>query len=834
MNPMNPPVFRSGTRERFARRAKASRLPLHGVLLPVLLLAGCTTPANVDAPKPAARSVAAAPQPPAFKPDKLAAIDKAVADALAAKKLPGGVLWLERDGFAHRKAYGQRALTPAPEAMTEDTLFDAASLTKVVATTTAIMQLVERGKLDLEAPVVRYLPAFAQHGKEKITVRQLLTHTSGLRPDLDYKPVWSGIDTAVRMACAEKPRSVPDSTFVYSDINFIVLGELVRIGSGRRLDEYAAHEIFAPLKMNDTGFLPPKEKLPRIAPTELTDGQILRGIVHDPSSRMMGGVAGHAGMFTTARDLARFCRMLVAGGELDGVRILKPETVRLMTHAQVDGNDRRGLGWDIDTRFSGPRGRWFPAGESFGHTGWTGGSIWIDPAAKSFVLFLSNRVHPDGKGDVTGLRREIGTLAAEAIGRDASAALNGIDVLVRDEFAPLRGLRVGLITNQSGRDRQGRLTIDLLHAAKDVKLVALFAPEHGIRGVADDKVGDTIDEKTKLPIYSLYGESPKRGPGQSQADYDMAVIRSRAPKAEHLGRLDALVLDLQDVGARFYTYSATLGAALEAAAKAKKKIVVLDRINPVTGSRFEGPIQTRAPSFIGFHPLPVRHGLTLGELAMLFNAERRFAADLTVIRCENWTRDQWLDETGLPWVNPSPSMRSLAAATLYTGFCLLESTSISMGRGTPKPFEQVGAPFVDGVKLAAELNARRIPGVRFEPVKFTPQMAFYSGPEKSLKYKDQECGGVRAILTDRDRCPVLDIGVELALAVRRLYPDKFKVDDMGRLLGDDETLNAIKAGESLAQIKARWSAGLAKFAERRKPALLYPETSPLHFAAQAP
>jgi uncharacterized protein YbbC (DUF1343 family) len=401
------------------------------------------------------------------------------------------------------------------------------------------------------------------------------------------------------------------------------------------------------------------------------------------------------------------------------------------------------------------------------------------------------------------------------------APLNGIDVLVAEDFARLRGLRVGLITNQSGRDRQGRTTIDLLHAAKDVKLVALFSPEHGIRGLADEKVGDTIDEKTKLPVFSLYGAPPPRTAGTSTADYDMAVIRSRAPKPEQMRDLDALIFDIQDVGARFYTYSATLGAALEAAARAQKKIFVLDRVNPITGARFEGPIQTRAPSFIGFHPLPVRHGLTLGELALLFNAERKFGADLVVVRCENWSRDRWQDQTGLPWTNPSPSMRSLTAATLYPGFCLLESTSISMGRGTSKPFEQVGAPFVDGTKLAAELNARGIPGVRFEAVRFTPQTAFYPGPAAALKYKDQECGGVRAILTDRETCPVVDIGIELALAVRRLYPTKFKVDDMARLLGDDETLKAIQAGESLAQIKSRWAAGLAQFEQRRKAALRY-------------
>jgi uncharacterized protein YbbC (DUF1343 family)/CubicO group peptidase (beta-lactamase class C family) len=757
-----------------------------------------------------------------FKPEKLAAMDAAVAEAIATKKIPGGVLWFERDGDSYRKAYGQRALAPTAEPISEDTIYDAASLTKVVATTTAVMQLVERGKLELDAPVVRYLPAFGQNDKSAVTVRQLLTHHSGLRPDVDTKPVWSGYDTGVALACQEKLRSVPGSTFVYSDINFIILGELVRIASGLRLDDYTAKEIFQPLKMVDSGFVPSAAKLARVAPTELTDGKMLRGVVHDPTTRFMDGVAGHAGLFTTTKDLARFCRMILGGGQLDGVRILSAATIAEMTRVQNDGTDRRGLGWDIDSRFSGPRGRWFPAGASFGHTGFTGTSMWIDPGARAFVIFFSNRVHPAGKGDATPVRRTLGTLAAEAIGRDTGAVLNGIDVLVREDFARLRGLRIGLITNHTGRDREGRATIDLLHTAKDVKLVALFSPEHGIRGVADDKVGDSIDEKTKLPVYSLYGESPPRANFASAADYDMAVIRARAPKPEQLRELDALVFDIQDIGARFYTYSATLGTALEAASLAKKKFFVLDRINPIGGVGVEGPVMTRPPSFIGFHPMPVRHGMTLGELARLYDAERKFGADLTVVACENWTRDQWLDQTGLPWTNPSPSMRSLTAATLYPGLCLLESTVVSMGRGTTKPFEQVGAPFIDGVRLAAELNRAGIAGVRFEAVKFTPRPALYPGPATQLKYRDEECGGVRAVLTDRDKCPVVDIGIELALAMQRLYPEKFKADSMARLLGADETLAEIKTGLSTPAIKAAWSKRLVNFNERREAFLLYP------------
>ena len=787
------------------------------MLCSALVLAGCTS----SPVKPPAPVAVKPPKPATFKADKLAAIDTAITDAIAAKKTPGGILWLERDGEIYRKAYGQRALVPTPEPITDDTIYDAASLTKVIATTTSIMQLVERGMLELDAPVARYLPAFAQNGKESVTVRHLMTHMSGLREDLTLKPVWSGYETGIDLACKEKLRNVPGSTFRYSDINFIVLGELVRVASGRRLDAYAAQEIFQRLRMRDTRFLPQAETWSRIAPTELVEGKMLRGIVHDPTSRMMGGVAGHAGLFTTAADLARFCRMLLNGGELDGVRILKAATVADMTSVQNDGSDRRGLGWDIDSRFSGLRGRWFPAGASFGHTGYTGTSVWLDPDARTFWIFLTNRVHPDDKASITPLRRTLGTLAAEVVSRDVGAVLNGIDVLVRDDFAPLRGLRVGLITNQSGRDREGRATIDLLHAAKDVKLIALFSPEHGIRGEADASVGDTVDEKTKLPVYSLYGEAPPRPPNQSAADRDMAIIRARAPKAEQLRDLDALVYDIQDIGARFYTYPAALGAALEAAGRAHKKFFVLDRIDPINARDVEGPVMTRPPTYTGYHTVPPRYGLTAGEFARMINAELKFSADLAVVPCENWTRATWFDRTGLPWTNPSPSIRSFAAAELYTGICWVEGTSVSVGRGTLKPFEQVGAPYVDGQKLAAELNRAGLAGVRFDPVRFTPVAALYPGPVSTLKLANKECGGVHVVLTDRDHCAVVDVGVVLALTLQRLYPNDFKVETMARLVGDDATIAALKAGKSLAEIKALWAPGLAEFAARREKFLLY-------------
>ncbi|PTX91309.1 serine hydrolase [Opitutus sp. ER46] len=757
----------------------------------------------------------------AFAPDKLSAIDTAVGAAIAAHEIPGAVVWIEHGEDHYTKAYGDRAVSPVREPATLDTIYDAASLTKPIATTTAILQLVEQGRLALDAPVARYWPEFGAHGKDAVTVRQLLTHMSGLRPDLSLRDAWSGTDTALSLTTEERLQHPPGTRFVYSDINFIVLGELVRRASGQPLAAYVAEHVCQPLGLRDTGFLPPAAQRPRIAPTQLTAGVMLRGVVHDPTARRMDGVAGHAGLFTTAADLARFCRMLLGGGALEGVRILKPETVAALSLGQPEAQGLRGLGWDVNSPYASVRGRWFPAGRSYGHTGWTGTSVWIDPVSRTFVIVLTNRVHPDGKGNVIPLRQTISTLAAEAIGLDASAVRNGIDVLERDNFAALRGLRVGLITNQSGRDRAGRSTIDLLHTAPGVRLVALFSPEHGIRGEADATVQDARDQKTGLPIYSLYGPSPARAPGTSDAEHDLAVIRARAPRAEQLESVDALVFDIQDIGARFYTYASTLGASLEAAARAHKKFFVLDRVNPINGRDVEGPVLTLPPSFIGFHSVPVRHGMTVGELARLFNAERGCPADLIVVPCEHWRRSTWFDDTGLAWVNPSPSMRSLAAATLYPGLCLLERTALSMGRGTATPFEQVGAPYIDGAALARELTDQALPGVRFEPVRFTPSMAFYPGPESTLKYRGQECGGVRVILTDRNQAAVVDVGVVLALTLQRLYPEHFDVAPMARFVGDPAILALIRADRPLPEIKAAWVRGLDAFRSRRQTHLLY-------------
>jgi len=752
-----------------------------------LVLGGCKTP-SIQPTAPQA----------VFRPAKLEAIDAAIERAIAAGKAPGAVVRIENSGAVYQKSYGAKAVEPVSLPMSDDTIFDGASLTKVIATTPAIMLLVERGKLRLDDKVSRWIPGFEAHGKGAVTVRHLLTHTSGLRPGISAKPAWSGVPKAIDLAKAERLTAQPDTKFRYSDINFILLGEIVRLASGQRLDVFAAAEIYRPLGMHDTGFLQPLAKRARVAPTERVDGTILHGIVHDPTSRRMGGVAGHAGLFTTAADLSRFAHMMLNGGQLNGRRIFKKETVQLMTsvHTPKGMKAERGLGWDINSPYSSPRGNHFKVG-GYGHTGWTGGSLWVDPVTRTIVILMTSRTHPDGKGNVIALRREIATLVAESLrgfsfGSDESGVLNGADVLRRRKNILPKGTNIGLITNHTGHDGQRRSTLDFLSGSKEVELKALFSPEHGLYGKLDQKVGDAIDTKTGLKIYSLYG-------------------KNRKPTPEQLAGLDALIFDIQDIGCRFYTYISTMGLAMEAAADAGVKFIVLDRVNPIGGVTVAGPVRLGPSQFIAYHDIPVQHGMTVGELARMINAERTLGAKLQVVKIEGWKRDQLFDTTGQPWTNPSPNMRSLTQALLYPGIGLLE-TAMSVGRGTDTPFEVIGAPYIDDVKLASQLNALGQPGVRFVPIRFTPDYSVH---------KDESCGGVNIIITDRHKLRVVPLGIDIARVLHELYPKSFPLAKVGRLLCHPSTLEALGQGKTLVQIEALWKTEQVKFASRRAKYLLY-------------
>ncbi len=349
--------------------------------------------------------------------ERLARLDEVLDTSITEKETPGAVLLVARRGkVVYRKALGRRALIPRREAMTLETVFDVASLTKVLATAPSILILVEEGKVSLTDRVSKYLPRFAQNGKDPITVVQLLTHYSGLRPDLDLDEPWEGYETALELAFQEKPIAPPGERFIYSDINYIVLAEIVREVSGQYLNEFSAQRIFSPLGMTKTRFLPPPQVHDQIAPTDFRDGRLLRGVVHDPSTARMGGVAGHAGVFSTVEDTAIYAQMILNGGRYNGVRILSPLSVLQMSTPQspVGASDWRGLGFDIRTPFSGPRGDLFPVG-SFGHTGFTGTSLWIDPFSEVFVILFTNRVHPDGEGNVISLRKRVASVVAASI-----------------------------------------------------------------------------------------------------------------------------------------------------------------------------------------------------------------------------------------------------------------------------------------------------------------------------------------------------------------------------------------------------------------------------------
>lgn len=726
---------------------------------------------------------------------------RAVVSKAVAKGNPAGVvLWLESGDQKLTLVEGQRALLPVKEAMTEDTVFDAASLTKVVATLPSLLILMEQGKTDLEAEARRYIPEM----RAGITLRHLLTHTSGLKPGIPKEPEWTGYAAGIERAIATEPDGPPGRFFRYSDINFILLGEIVQRVSGMPLNEFAAKHVFEPLHMDSTRFLPPEEWRPRIAPTEKDEsGTMLRGVVHDPTSRRMGGVSGHAGLFTTAGDLAKYARILLQGG----AGVLKPETVKLMTSPQTPATvfERRGLGWDIDSAFSRPRGKLFPLG-SFGHTGFTGTSLWIDPASQTFVIFMSSRLHPHGKGSVRDLYEDIGTTAAKCVKltpaegppwprdeKEVPTVLNGIDVLVRRKFADLKGLRIGLITNQTGIDARRHSSIDLLANAADVKLKKLFSPEHGIRGELDqEKISHSTDKKTGLPIISLYGTQ-------------------RAPTQEQLADVDALVFDIQDIGCRFYTYIGTMRLCMESAAKAKKAFFVLDRVNPIGGLQVEGPAVIDAEKPTATHAIPLRHGMTAGELAAMMNAERAMQCDLKVIPVEGWQRGLLFDQTGLPWINPSPNMRSLNAALLYSGIGLLEF-SITVGRGTDTPFEILGAPYVDDLRLSYELNKLGLPGVQFSPIRFTPTASVFKG---------EACSGVRMTITDREALRPVELGVAVACTLQRLYPKNFDLPKVDTLMNRASSVKKIGAGDSWRLVLADWAEESRAFEQRRSGFLRY-------------
>lgn len=745
------------------------------------------------APSGAASSATSAEGPSAEAQEPPAAIaeadarriDAAVRGAIDRGEVPGAVvLVVAGDRVVFHRAYGLRAKEPAELPMTPTTVFDLASLTKPIAAATSIALLAERGRLRFSDPASRHVPELASKGKGAITIEQLLLHTSGLPAENGLSEYTGDRAAMIARALDVAPKTAPGEVFTYSDVGYIVLGEVIARASSTSLDAFVEAHLTGPLGMRDTLFSPSPRLATRAAPTERLGDLVLLGRVHDPRARALGGVAGHAGLFSTALDLSRFARMLLGGGALSGARVLAPETVRdLLSAREIPGGKRAYLGAAI--------------GPAVSHTGFTGTSLWIDPQRGIAVIILSNRVHPDGKGSADRLRREtIEACVSAAMNakRAASAVRTGIDVLEQGAFAELRGRRVALLTHAAGRTRDGRSTLDLLRAAKDVRVVSLLSPEHGLASTEDGAVADARDPRTGLPIHSLYGAS-------------------RRPTKAMLADADTIVIDLQDAGARFYTYATTVGYILEAAPSLGVRVVLLDRPNPTGGARIEGPVRDAGrESFVAYHPVPVRHGMTLGELSRMFVAERKLGVDLTVVPMKGYSREALFADTRLSWTPPSPNLKSPVAALLYPGVGLIELTNVSVGRGTDRPFERVGAPWIDGEELAAALRGAGLRGVSIAPVTFTPAASAFAG---------EVCRGVEITVTAPREVEAVRLGLALAVALRKLRSAAWRPSGLDTLLCHERAYSAIVAGEPLDRVTSTFAEETLAFAARRKPHLLY-------------
>jgi uncharacterized protein YbbC (DUF1343 family)/CubicO group peptidase (beta-lactamase class C family) len=754
-------------------------------------------------------------------------IDEAANEAVSSGEIPGVVVLVGRgDDILLHRAYGSRRLLPHPVPMTVDTIFDLASLTKPFGTSLAVMSLVEKGSIKLDAPLGRYLKEFRDKQYDEITIRRLLTHSAGLAAYPPNSVVSSGFPSAAGSIAKMPLDYPPGSAFQYSDTGFILLAEAVRRVSGTPLDRYLERTVFKPLGLADTSFHPKVSALPRVAPTEFVNGVLLRGEVHDQRARLLGGVAGHAGLFSTSADLARIIRMLLNHGSLEGQRVFDSATVKEMWESTPDNRVGRALGWDVSSAFSKTMAPFFAEG-SVGHLGFTGTAVWIDPKTRSYLIVLSNRVHPYGGGAarIRDLRIRVAAAAGAQLFQPPVVAdpgpisgpaadgpppemrllpgepslpqervLTGLDVLADQKFALLSGHSVGLVTNQTGIDLRGRRAIDLIAAAPGVRLQAIFSPEHGLTGVSNTDVPHSRDVITGRPIWSLYGST-------------------RRPTSAMLKDITLIVFDIQDVGARYYTYLTTLVYVMEEAAKQKIPVLVLDRPNPINGRVVEGPLMDPdLQSFTAPHPIPVRTGLTIGEFGKLAAAERKIPVSLTVVPLVGWDRDRWFDETGLPWVNPSPNIRSVTQALLYSGVGLLEATNLSVGRGTDMPFEVIGAPWIEPRGLADALNRQGLRGVRFDPIWFTPTADVYT---------NISCGGVRMVVTDREAIRPVTVAFALARTLRERHRDQFRPESIQNLLVNRSTMWAFLRGEVLDRLVAWSEVDRSSFLNRRASYLMY-------------
>ncbi len=687
------------------------------------------------------------------------------------------------------EAAGYRALTPSRESAEKDSLYDLASLTKVIATTTAVMLLIEEGRLSLEQRITEFIPL---SNLNAFTVRHLLTHTSGLPAWRAWHQEASGMLEYVEHIAEAAAGAVPDRSRTYSDMGFILLAKIVEQATRDSFDAFCRQRIFEPLGMKDTLFTPPEALRPRCAPTERCSwrNRMLRGEVHDENASAIGGVSGHAGLFSTARDLGVFCSALLEG------RLVKEETLAEMTRGgQVPCYPWQGLGWWVDPWTSGANG-YLPSRTAFGHTGWTGTSIWMDRDRKNYAILLSNTCHPTREKRNNGeLRRRFYAAAADADYPNSTNAHTGLDKLLRNEFSDIAGKRLALLTNSAAVDQLGRSIMDVFNLCGAPKPSLLYSPEHGFFGQAEAGA-HVASEKGDIPIVSLYGDR-------------------KHPSAEELRQIDLFAVDLPDIGARYYTYMDTMKNCMAACAEHNVPMLILDRPNPVGGAILEGPVAREYGSPVCCAPLPIRHGMTLGELALYFKDVffSKTKLSVTVLSAENWWRELQADVCALPWKAPSPNIPSAETALMYIGTCLFEGLNMNEGRGTDTPFLVCGAPWLDAEAVLADLSAQDAPGCDLKPVLYIPKSI--PGKAANPKHQDKLCRGIRFQIVDWQAARPFTTAAALIGAIHKRHDELAWAPFFDTLAGGPWLREQILSGQPAREIAAGLQAELAAFDAKR-------------------
>ncbi len=702
-------------------------------------------------------------------------INMAIQHAVAHAKAPGAVACVgqgEKRWFLG--AAGLRALTPAEEPATTDTLYDIASLTKVVATTTAVMLLRDQGTLQLDQPVSSFIPL---PNLNKMTLRHLITHTSGLPAWREWHTELSGRLQYIERIASIALEAEPGTVRTYSDLGFILLARVVEQAAQDTFDAFCRKHIFEALEMKNTTFNPPEELRPRCAPTEQSvwRGRLLRGEVHDDNAFAQGGISGHAGLFSTAGDLELFCRAFMEE------RILSRQTLDEMTRlGQVPCYPWQGLGWWLDPWTSGPNG-FLPSRTAIGHTGWTGTSIWMDLASRLYVILLSNTCHPDRlKRDNKELRRRFYTPIAAACYPDSTNAHSGLDKIAYNQFETLRGKRLALLSNSAARDQMGRPILETLSLATSLQLRYVYSPEHGFSGEAEAGA-KVASQGGSAPVISLYGDR-------------------RYPSAEELKNIDLFVVDLPDIGARYYTYMATMKDCMEACAANKVPMLILDRPNPTGGAVLEGPLARQYGSHVCCAPIPIRHGMTLGELALYFQQSFFAQANLKleVYTADNWWRELQFDACALPWAPPSPNIPTSETALMYIGTCLFEGLNMNEGRGTKTPFLVCGAPWLNPIRVFKILEAEARIGIVLKPVLYTPKSI--PGKASNPNYKDMLCQGITFKISEPQNARPFKTAIAVISAIYQCHRELEWLPFFDTLAGGSWLREQLQAGRPVSDI----------------------------------